>query len=380
MGKKIIYHIDDISHPGGMERIVVLKANWLAEHGYQVTMLTVGKQVDPYFPLSDKVEREALDVFRGKLWDTKRNLWGALKSVWWSIKSRADHKRKLRKYLEKNSCDYFITLINRGFIPRLKDGSKKYFEIHFSVQARKEFRRLAPYPYRIFYDLGMWWQERVYKRYDKFIVLTEKDVRLRGNMPNMLVIPNFITVDIPDREPNKSSKRVISVGRLSMQKGYDYLFRAWKTVVEKYPDWHLDIYGYGYGREAEYNQMIRQAGVEGYAEIHEPVTGIQTEYLTSAFYVMSSRYEGFPLVLSEAMACGLPCVSYNCHCGPDEIIRRGEDGLIVDEVGDIEGLANAMMYMIEHPEERKRMGRRAKENIMRFRIDNVMKKWTEILP
>ena len=109
-----------------MERIIVLKANWLAEHGYQVTMLSMSSLVESFFPLSSKVKMEALDVFQGSVYDEKRNLWGALKSVYYSIRSRIDHKRKVEKYLESHSCDYFITLVNRGFIPKLKDGSKKY--------------------------------------------------------------------------------------------------------------------------------------------------------------------------------------------------------------------------------------------------------------
>jgi len=79
MPKKIIYHIGDISHPGGMERIVVLKANWLAEHGYQVTMLSMSDSTESFFPLSSKVKIEALHIFRGSAYDEKRNLWGALK-------------------------------------------------------------------------------------------------------------------------------------------------------------------------------------------------------------------------------------------------------------------------------------------------------------
>ncbi len=379
MPKRIIYHIGDISRPGGMERIIVLKANWLAEHGYQVTMLSMSGFVESFFPLSSKVKMEALDVFQGSVYDEKRNLWGALKSVYYSIRSRIDHKRKVEKYLESHSCDYFITLVNRGFIPKLKDGSKKYFEIHFSSQAKIEFHQLNSFFYNLVYDLGMYYQERICRRYDKFIVLTEKDRLMRGNIPNMIVIPNFITIESSDSMPVAESRKVIAVGRLSIEKGFDYLFQAWAMVSSKYPDWSLEIYGYGYGREEYYNELIQKNGVEESVKICAPVKDIRNKYLDSAFYVMSSRYEGFPLTLGEAMSCGLPCISYNCNCGPSEIIRHGEDGILVDKVGDVEGLANAMLYMIEHPVERLEMGENAKENIKRFSIDNVMRKWEDIL-
>ena len=123
--KKIIYHIGDISHPGGMERMVVLKANWLADHGYDVTLLSTSSPKESYFELSTKVKCDFLCCFESPIYSLKKNAIGALKSIWWSIKSRRDHKSKLKKYLTEHSCDYFITLINRAFIPQLKDGSKK---------------------------------------------------------------------------------------------------------------------------------------------------------------------------------------------------------------------------------------------------------------
>ena len=225
----------------------------------------------------------------------------------------------------------------------------------------------------------MYYQERNCRRYDKFIVLTEKDRLMRGNIPNMIVIPNFITIESSDSMPVAESRKVIAVGRLSIEKGFDYLFQAWAMVSSKYPDWSLEIYGYGYGREEYYNELIQKNGVEESVKICAPVKDIRNKYLDSAFYVMSSRYEGFPLTLGEAMSCGLPCVSYNCNCGPSEIIRHSEDGILVDEVGDIKGLSDAMLYLIEHPKKRVEMGEKAKENIKRFSIDHVMKKWEDIL-
>ena len=210
--------------------------------------------------------------------------------------------------------------------------------------------------------------------------LTERDVVNRGSLPNMIVIPNFITINAPSVKSQSDSKRVISVGRLHPQKGFDFLFAAWALVSRKYPDWHLDIYG-GVDEEKGkeyYQQLIDSNGVGSFVSLNAPVQNIVDKYVESAFYVMSSRYEGFPLVLPEAMACGLPCISYDCDCGPREIITHGEDGLLVDKVGDVEGLAGAMIYMIEHPEERVKMGQNAVRNVQRFSIVNIMKKWMKL--
>lgn len=377
--KKIIYHIGDISHPGGMERIVVLKANWLAEHGYDVTLLSKGASCKAYFPLSPKVKCEKLGCIDSPIFDIKRNFLGVFKSLYWSIKTRREHERKLKAYLMKHPCDYFITLLNRRFIPKLKDGSKKYFEIHFSQEAKYAFARTCHGVYKYVYLLGMWYQENNYKNYDKFIVLTERDKSLRGNMDNIVVIPNFITVVPPNKMPNYSKASIISVGRLDLPKGYEYLFKAMGFVCKKHPTWKLHIYGHSYGREEYYNNLIKEAGVEGNVFIHQPVSNIQEKYVESSFYVMSSIYEGFPLCLGEAMACGLTCVSYDCNCGPSEIIKDGEDGIIVKEVANVEKLAEAILYMIEHPEKRKEFGEKAQENIQRFSVDEVMKKWVKLL-
>ena len=359
--------------------MAVLKANWLAEHGYDVTLLSTSIPKKSYFEISPKVQVEYLSCFVSPIYSVRKNLVGAIRSIWWSVKSRRDHKRKLERFLKRHACDYFITQINRAFIPRLQDGSKKYFEIHFSSEIKNYFIRNCHGIYRMMYLLGMWYQERIYQRYDKFFVLTERDRQLRGGGANMVVMPNFITVEQPSEMPDYSAKSIISVGRLDPQKGYEYLFRAMSLVVEKHPDWQLHIYGFSYGRESYYKGLIEAVGVTKNVFIHEPVHDIVSKYQESSFYVMSSIFEGFPLCLGEAMACGLPCVSYDCNCGPSEIIKDGEDGIIVKEVRSVEKLADAINHMIEHLEVRKRMGEQAQKNIQRFSIDSVMQKWMDYL-
>lgn len=379
MKKKIIYHVGDLSRPGGMERIVVMKANWLAEHGYDVTLLSTSFPKKPYFEVSDKIKCSFLSLEEAPIYDVKRNALGALKSVWWSLKSRMAHKRKLRQYIKEHPCDFFITLINRSFIPSMKDGSKKFFEIHFSSEAKRDFEHRTHGVYKLLFRWGMCYQERIYKKYDRFVVLTERDKQLRKHSPNMVVIPNFVTVEPPKSMPNYESKNIISVGRFDTPKGYEYLFKAMSIVKEKHPDWHLHIFGYSYGREQYYSNLIQMAGVQDTVFMHAPVHNIADMYQKCSFYVMSSVYEGFPLCLGEAMSCGLPCVSYDCNCGPSEIISDGEDGIIVKEVRSVGKLADAINYMIEHSELRKEMGAKAIVNIQRFSIDVVMQKWVNLL-
>jgi len=117
-------------------------------------------------------------------------------------------------------------------------------------------------------------------------------------------------------------------------------------------------------------------GLENTINIMPFSHNIYEEYLKSSIFVLSSRYEGFGLVLIEAMSCGLPCVAFDCPHGPSDIIRDKEDGLIVEN-GNVEALANAICWMIEHNDERKAMGQRAKQDIARYDIDTVMDIWNK---
>ena len=111
--------------------------------------------------------------------------------------------------------------------------------------------------------------------------------------------------------------------------------------------------------------------------IHEPTSEIIAKYQESSIYIMSSRYEGFGMVLLEAMACGIPCVSFDCPYGPSDIIHDGEDGFLVKHL-DTTALAERICYLIENPEIRKEMGEKAKRNIKRYSRENVMAQWTEL--
>jgi glycosyltransferase involved in cell wall biosynthesis len=178
-------------------------------------------------------------------------------------------------------------------------------------------------------------------------------------------------------EPNKSDfNRILAVGRLNHQKGFDKLIEAFSLISNEHPSWHIDIFGHGELQE-ELQIFINNKGLNNNITINPPKEDIYNEYLSSSFYVLSSSFEGLPLVLIEAMSCALPCVSFDCPYGPSEIIADGIDGLLVKN-GDVKDLAQKMDWMITHPKERNEMALTARKNAERYKIDNIMRKWISL--
>ena len=205
------------------------------------------------------------------------------------------------------------------------------------------------------------------------MVLTREDAANWGALPNLQVIPNA-ALAISDAPHQMGNHRVIAVGRLDYQKGFDRLLEAWALLPEQLrKTWHLDIFGQG-----EWEQMLKDKcaalGIADSARIHQPTTRIFQEYAASEFLVMSSHYEGFPMVMIEAMACGVPAVSFEFLCGPRDIIVPEENGLTVPE-GDIPALAAAMRRVMEDPALLMRMSAGARVISQTYSEAVVMAQW-----
>lgn len=368
---KLIYCTHSTYNPGGMERVLLNKVTYLsALPGWEVSVVTTDQhQRPPFYPFPEQVRMTDLEINYSD--DNDKGAW---KKITGYLRKRKEHKRKLTALLLKEKPDIVVSLYpsESSFIPEIQDGSKKVLELHYCKFFRLQYGRKG-----LLGLIDQWrtrQDERIVRRFDKFVVLTNEDKGYWGNLPNLEVIPNAAKL-VSDRCSDVKNKRVIAVGRLDYQKGFDRLLQAWKIVCQndKYADWYLDIFGQGEWKEM-LQQMIDGAEMSNRVCINRPTTNIGEEYAKSSMLVMSSNYEGFPMVMIEAMACGLPVVSFDFKCGPKDIIQPGENGLLVRN-GDIEGLAAAMMKLMDDEAYRQRLSENAKGIISTYAEKTVMQQW-----
>jgi glycosyltransferase involved in cell wall biosynthesis len=214
-----------------------------------------------------------------------------------------------------------------------------------------------------------------FRRCAQLVVLTENDAKhWRKHSNNVTVIPNPVT-QYPEYidDVAKENGRIICVGRYNGQKRIDRLISAFFLIADKYPDWHVDIFGEGDLKE-KLLQQIKSCNMEKRIILHEPTKNIYDEYKKSQFLVLSSEYEGRPLVLIEAMSCGTPCVAFDCPSGPKEIIDDGITGLLAEN-GNVHDLALKMEWLITHDSERVEMGKKAHEAAAEYEPSRIMVKW-----
>lgn len=222
--------------------------------------------------------------------------------------------------------------------------------------------------------------QRWYPRLDVLSVLTAADERryreVLGAAVPIVRIPNALP-RLDSVEADLTTPAFVAAGRLAPEKGFDLLIEAFRHVVAKHPDWRLRIYGRG-PQEAALQQQIEAAGLSEHVLLMGPTARLEHEMASASGFVLSSRYEGFGLVIVEAMHVGLPVISFDCPHGPAEIIHHGETGLLVP-AGDIPALAEAMNQLIEHPEERSRIGRAGRDAAGRFDAASIGADWYRTL-
>ena len=372
---KITYIYTAVVTKGGADRVIVEKANWLAEHGYEITIVTdtqLGRE--PAFPLSSKVRWIDLAIDFSKEYGHSFPV-----RIWMYCKLMHQYRKKMEALLLQDRPDIVISTLGRdiSFITKIKDGSKKIGEAHTTKHFIRNFHLLENKNllFRYLTKFFRWNMDRQVSKLDALVLLTQEHKRDWGEIVPTYVIPNSFPF-YPEEPSSCENKQAIIVGRFNNAKGYKYLLDAWKIVHETHPEWVINAYGSG-----EYEDIIRLKIIEYHLEdsfiLNNPTDHIIEAYKQSSIYVMSSRYEGFPMVLLEALACGVPCVAFDCPHGPRNVITDGEDGILVDYLNSKE-LAEKICILMDDKKKRKEMGQNGRKNVLRYSPRIIMPQWVSL--
>lgn len=372
---KIVYCTPALYSAGGVERIVSVKANYFADVlGYDVTVIvTEGKGRASFFPLSDKVKVVNFELGFEELWRAS-----FFRKVLLYLQKQRQFKKLLTAELMRIRPDFTISMLRReiNFLTDIRDGSKKIGELHVNRANYRNFEQNESNALKKLFA-KLWMDSLVSKltKLDRLVVLTEKSKASWPELSNVEVIPDPLPFQV-EVKSDLHAKRIISIGRYAYQKGYDMLLRAWAEIEKKYPDWQLAIYGMG--NQDSLRNQIRDMGIEeDRCLLNGPVNDVIKEYQNSSVFVLSSRFEGFGLVIIEAMSCGVPVVAFNCPMGPDEIISDGEDGFLVP-VGDVHALAEKLQTLMQNQELRMKFSETAYQNSGRYRIEKISNQWIQL--
>ncbi len=364
-----------MAQKAGTERVMSDKINWLYNKGHSVIIVTYEQGNHPVsFLLNSGVKIIDLNTRFFNLGHLP-----LLRRLLELRKLRTIFAKRLQKVLDDEHPDIIVTTTYSlkiiDIIARLNSSSKKIVESHavcYSVAKEFDFREniILKHIARLFdkFYLGQM------RKYDLFISLTKGDSNdWRRYVDNILTIPNPLTF-YPSRLPvKKQSFRILCVGRLTNVKGFDLLINSYAKIADKFPKWYIDIYGDGEDREI-LEKYIKRYRLEKNIHLCGSTSNIYEEYCKSDFFVLSSRNEGFGLVLIEAMSCACPCVSFRCKYGPEDIITDGVSGLLVKD-GDINDLADKMAWMMSHDKERIEMGKKARKIASNYQLDKIMQRW-----
>ena len=328
MGRRILYIANGITGPGGLERVLSVRTRLLAEeYGDEIHIMTLNERgAEPFYDFHPGIRVHHVAMEGSSL---------ARLAAW---------VRGIRKT---------VRTVNPDVVDVCDDGFKAP-----SVFMKMEFAAMR--------FLG--------GRFARFVVPASGN-RAEWNMRNVEVIPNPLPF-YPSVPSSGKEKRVIAVGKISPQKNYGALLEAWKRVHGKFPDWRLDLFG----AERDGGRLrtaIRAAGLEESFVLHPPTREIMAAYLGASICAMSSKYEGFGMMMVEAMACGVPCVAFDCPCGPADIISHEEDGLLVEK-NNIPGLANALERLMGDEVLRGALAAKAREHVRRYAAETVAEQWNRL--
>jgi glycosyltransferase involved in cell wall biosynthesis len=351
---------------GGAERVTAIMANHWVARGWRVTLLTSDDGITPsFYELDPRIQLVPMGF--------PPNPSATMTTT---IRNTPVYLRTLRARLQELRPDVVISFVYRNYVVALLATRGLNIPVIASNRNNAEHISIST-PWKILQRLTYPLASRIVEQTDQSAASLPPRVRHRAR-----VIPNPVVAPSIPRERKRAGAspqryRIVAMGRLVHQKGFDLLLRAFATVAPDHPDWRLVIWGEGRER-ARLEALRREWALDARVELPGLTTRPWEQFQQADLFVLSSRYEGFPNALTEAMASGAAVISFDCPFGPGTIIRHGVDGLLVRS-GDVEALARSLRRLMRDPSERERLASRAPDVLQRFGIDQVMRQWDQVI-
>lgn len=353
---KICFLIGNLNRSGGTERVTTLVANALAGQGQQVCILNLSQGEHPFFALDARVENHVLYPQPVSM---KSHLLG---TIW-----------KIRRFVQQQQIQHLVVVDSISCIftvPALFGLKVQHIcweHFNFEVDLGLRLRRV-----------GRVWAAR---HADAVVTLTEHDRRLWQQgiakiSEKIQAIANPSPFQIATQLPSQSHKTVLAVGRLRSEKGFDLLLEAWQLLSSKYPDWTLRIVGSG-EQEQALKQQAAQLGIEKSVDWVAATPEIAQYYAQASIYCLSSRFEGFGMVLLEALSFGLPIVAFDCPIGPHEILANTPNRLVSPE--NVQQLSDQLAQMMSlDTEDYQTIAKQNQQYVQQYSSEQIVAQWLDL--
>ena len=375
---------------GGTARTTLSTASALAQRGHDVEIVSVLRRREKLtFPLDPRVR--VVDLVDE--WSIKNRLVppsdprGRAREAWRRVaqprRSLVGHRADRRTEEWSLYTDLELVRFLRSVRDGVLVGTRPAINLAMAqltrpgvVRVAQDHMNLATYRPRLRQSMARW-----YPRLDAVVCLTAGDAAQYGPMlrgrTRVLDIPNGVP-DLGGHRAQLDSKVVISAGRIARQKGYDRLLPVWARIAEQRPDWRLEIYGAGPPEiEEPLRRQLESLGIQDSAKLMGRTSELFARMAEASLYVMTSRREGLPMVLLEAMGVGLPVIAYDCPTGPRDVITDGIDGYVVPN-GDEQALEARMLELMDDPDARVRLATAARRTAADYDVARLAERWERL--
>ncbi|MGO4821569.1 MULTISPECIES: glycosyltransferase family 4 protein [unclassified Flavobacterium] len=353
---KLLYLVPNCNTEGGVARVLSIKTNYLIEKcGYEIHILTQNNgNSKRFYNFNSKI------IFQDMILDGN------------SFQFLKKYQKNLKQHISIVKPDVIIVCDNglKAFtVPFiLNTNIPLLFECHGSKYIQENNPKNS-YLSQGFDFLKYKFKDFSVQKFDFFIALSEESLQ-EWKVSKATVIPNpsWITTTTDNL---LEKKKVITVARNSFEKGLDRLLSIWQKITVLHPDWVLEIYGDGLEPLTVLAETLQ---ISSSVSFNKSVVNIEEKYKDASLYVMTSRSEGFPMVLIEAMASGLPCIAYDCPVGPRAIISNNENGFLIEN-GNESQFVDQLSLLMRDAVLRKELGNNAAETAAKYDLDKIMLQW-----